>query len=212
MANLNLKDGKQNTYPQIRQSDLKDPTLFALNTSLTFLYSQIDKLQNLPTGTTAAAAANSITGGVAGQVLTSNGAGPATFQNFLTSNPHLAASGALNPLTNAYQDITGATITLNLDGDWLLLITFDLHATVNAGGAFGICEYDGGFTQTPEVAVAQLTTATASDSIEQSIPMVCLITGNVGSKIAKLQAKKSAGAGTAFANTSQIKAIFLGNP
>jgi len=36
---------KQSTYPQLAPSDIKDPTLFRLNNSIQFLYSQIDQIQ-----------------------------------------------------------------------------------------------------------------------------------------------------------------------
>ncbi len=36
---------KQSSYPQITTADLKDPTVFRLNSSIQFLYSQIDQIQ-----------------------------------------------------------------------------------------------------------------------------------------------------------------------
>ncbi len=36
---------KQSSYPQLTAADLKDPTVFRLNSSIQFLYSQIDQIQ-----------------------------------------------------------------------------------------------------------------------------------------------------------------------
>ncbi len=137
MGNVNL--GKQNTYPQIRQSDLKDPTLFALNTSITFLYSQIDKLQNASSIAPGATSGGSLSGGIAGQVLTSNGASPATFQNLPTPTATFLSAAPAGPYTTTagYVSIPGMAVTLNKDGLWLITATLDVSIDNSSLAIFG---------------------------------------------------------------------------
>ncbi len=195
---------RQNTYPQLTPADLKDPTLTRVNANLNFLFSQVAKIQLAAAVAAKASGGANFGNGNVGQVLTSNGSGPPTFQD-LPQNSHLIGSGTLT-LTNSYADITGATITLDKAGTWAVLGIFDFLTNVTSAGAFGILVYDG----TPQTAVASLipTTAMGTDTIEATVPGVWII-ANTGSKVAKLQAKKGGAGGSAAANTSYILGIWL---
>ncbi len=133
MATLHPKN-KQNTYPKFSPSDLKDPTLFKLQSSFDFLYSQIEQIQNAEV-TPATSGSSSISGGVSGQVLTSNGAGVATFQALPSADVLSAVpSGALTNGTG-FAPVPGLAVTLDRNGLWIITATLDINCDNTSGGA-----------------------------------------------------------------------------
>lgn len=123
-----------------------------------------------------------------------------------------SASGSLT-LTNSYQDVAGATVTLNRTGKWVIFGLFDLAVVDGAGNDDGQVltgridvngTYDGleatyrgeGNPELDRGTVSQIRAYTAA-----SQPLT-----------AKLQAKKAAGTGSSLCvvGNTTITAVFLG--
>ncbi len=184
----NLGKNKQNTYPQLRPSDLKDPTLFSLNTSISFLYSQIEQIQNAEV-TPATSSSSSISGGVSGQVLTSNGAGVATFQSLPSADVlNAVPSGNLTPLSTGYVDVPSLNVTLDRSGLWIIQAVIEMNFQAAAGGVLAQLVIGA----TPETRIFRfLSSADFAGVSSQS-----WVVTNTGSNVAKIQAKASVASGT----------------
>jgi len=121
------------------------------------------------------------------------------FDERASGSPNLrysaAASGNLT-ITNAYQDVVGATVTLGPAGVYVILGNFEFGGTSSAapGVLTGQIVVDG-VAQAP-LAVAQLAPSVVDVRMAGTM---CIVTTASAGLVAKLQAKNSAIEGTYYA-------------
>lgn len=116
-------------------------------------------------------------------------------------NLSATASGSLT-LSTTMTDVTGMTVTLNKNGTWLILVNVTFTADALSTGVQAQLVIAG----SPYGAVMQ------SDALGTYDKSRSWLYTNSGSNVAKVQAKKNAGAGvsTAFSGSSDITATFIG--
>lgn len=122
-------------------------------------------------------------------------------------NSVLEAFGTGVVLSTSVLDVTGASVTLDRDGDWLLICTYTFVRDAGEDGIslFGHLDVNG--TSYNNIVVYR---GQSTDDATLTAPKV--ITGVTAGQIAKLQGQKGGGAGTSFIGTPcSIQAIWI-NP
>ncbi len=180
---------KQSSYPQVTPADFKDPTCFRIQTIIDFLYSQVDKIQASVTAIAAGSKSNSFGNGTVGQVLTSNGAAPPTFQDLPTGATLSATPSAPLTCTASYADVPSLSVTLNKDGVWKITATLDIGIDSSSLAIFGQLVVNG-VAQTGILSFSNNATSSGA-----TITRPWLYT-NSGSNVAKIQAKAAFAAGS----------------
>lgn len=135
-----------------------------------------------------------------------SGSGMLQVQVTKTPTPILKAASADLTLTNAYQDVAGATVTLDVAGTYLVTGVFTF-AEVGAGDLAQIMSGALKVDATVQTAVASTTFVTAGDSFQ--VQMAWYVTVAAG-KVVKLQAKKAAGTGGTLVNHLQTYMLVQG--
>ncbi len=123
-----------------------------------------------------------------------------------TSYLTATASSLPQTVSNTEGDVSGATVTLNLDGDWEVTACVDLNGD-NGTGLVTIKLMYNGIDQT-DFQINGLVTS-AAGTFRGSYAGHWIIS-NTGSKVAKLRSIKSGASSTANINAARITAKFLG--
>jgi hypothetical protein len=114
-----------------------------------------------------------------------------------------AAASADTALTTTYADVTGATITLDTDGTWLIMATASAYVDSTAQGTLVQLVYDG----TAQTSIIRIDTTSAAVLANISGQW---IVAHTGSKVAKLQARNVNGTSGVIKGTdTRITAVWL---
>jgi len=149
-----------------------------------------------------------MTGGTNGYVLTSDASGNASWAATVSgNNTYLTANAnATDTLTTSFADLSNCSLSLNVDGFWLVIGQFQFYKDINDDECQGVLVFDG----TTQIGGVRLGCSTAAYT--RGMQTRAWIVGySGGPKTAKLQAKKVSGTGASTSenlNTS-ITAIYL---
>jgi hypothetical protein len=150
-----------------------------------------------------------------GVTIYSSGAGALTICEGVTAitvsgNTYKTANMSGGDATvTAEQDLSGASVSLDRNGNWLLIGTFDVGLTGSAVGlATGYINYDGS-NQTP---VAVISTDADSD-IRTTMTQTVVVTVSSQPDVAKLRAIRTSGTATTtvYQTNTNIRAVWIGN-
>lgn len=150
-----------------------------------------------------------LTGGSSGDVITNDGSDGFVWSAASggTTNVYLSANASgSDSLTTSFVDTTGCSLSLNVDGYWLVIGTWLFVKATSDDECVGQLLLDGS-AQTGFAGIA----APSADTITASATRVWVVQVTSQPKVAKLQAKKNSGAGASQSviNSTNITAVFL---
>lgn len=178
---------------RINANDLKDPQLYRLNHRLDLMDQQTQTVATAADAAAAAAAASTAAASTAAAT-----AAPLGVDNI----SHAAVGSSNVSTTTVYQDVPGATITLERMGTWLVAGVFYLNVSSAAGTVSGALNAAGA-VQVPLAIVSTL------NGLALTACQTWLYNATSAPAVIKLQVKSSAGAATCYGASTTLTAVWL---